>query len=161
MRSRSTVRSAARGGTGRSAARGNVRDLVRGTLRSTVVAAAALPMVACGLTAAWAAHPVPDPSVFLAVTGGHGGWIRSVRLQCRPAPHGQHPHAAQACAELGDAGGLVDALDPGGDHCRDARHDPVSASAQGAYTTRVAVHWSRDFPSLCALRAATGELFDF
>lgn len=81
-------------------------------------------------------------------------------LRC-DRPGGSHPRAGEACADLRRAGGDFDHLpgDPQAQFCT-LEYRPVIASARGVWEGR-SVRWAHTYGNRCALRVATGPVFDF
>jgi hypothetical protein len=82
-----------------------------------------------------------------------------VTLTCDPAG-GTHPHAADACTELGKAGGDFDKLPPTPNQMCPHIVQPVTASAEGTYRGKP-VGWSQTFNNTCEMNRATAPLFQF
>ncbi|MER7834942.1 subtilase-type protease inhibitor [Streptomyces sp. NPDC096040] len=117
-----------------------------------------------GLTAAAVCGPltgaaVAAPSTLyapsaLVLTTGHGTDAatatpeRAVTLNCAPAPSGTHPAAAQACAELGGAGGDFDALAPSTDVWCTKLYNPVVVTVEGVWQGK-RVSYERTFGNQC------------
>ncbi|MGP3978317.1 SSI family serine proteinase inhibitor [Streptomyces sp. 8N114] len=142
------------------------RHLVR-----TAMAAAALavPLLAAQTApAVGAASATPDGShkgdrktqgVFLSISGSGKASIRGLLLQCEPTPRGRHPKAAEACAALDKAHGNLAALPRKRGNCT-KQYAPVTVAAHGSHRKQ-AVNWKKTFPNACAMRLATGPVFDF
>ncbi|MFJ9632337.1 SSI family serine proteinase inhibitor [Streptomyces sp. NPDC101175] len=134
-------------------------------LRATLLAAALL--LAAGRAPVLAAprHGLQDDWLRLTVTRGDGpsGDPRDTRsvdprgtlLLCDP-PQG-HPHAAEACAELGAAGGDIDAIPAKSVLCP-MIYAPVTAQARGQWQGRP-VDYTRTFSNGCVMAARTGDVF--
>ncbi|MEU4966475.1 SSI family serine proteinase inhibitor [Streptomyces smyrnaeus] len=97
--------------------------------------------------------------VFLTISGSEKSAIRGVLLQCEPSPRGRHPKAAEACAAFDKTRGNLDALPGKRGHCT-MQHAPVTVAARGSHRGE-AVNWKKTFPNTCAMRQATGPVFDF
>jgi hypothetical protein len=118
------------------------------------------------LTAAVAAPLPVNPGTALRLSVIHGlvasqdGAISSYRallLTCDPAG-GEHPRAAQACAQLADSNGTFE---------RDAQdvmcteeYAPVTVEATGRWRGRL-VRFKKTYGNECDMTAHTGSLFDF
>ena len=122
-------------------------------------AAAVLAATAFMLAAAPAhAHPAaPDTGVLHLQVTDPEGLIAEAVLVC---PGGWfHPHGAQSCSQLAEAGGDIAAVPSGDGHCH-LMYRPVTVTAHG--------HWNGAFRSfearfgnLCqAVQATGGKLFD-
>ena len=127
-------------------------------LQGTVLAA--LVLLAAGQTPAQATaprHGVRGDWLYLTVTRGdsRSSDTRGTLLLCDP-PQG-HAHAAEACAELGAAGGDIDAVPAKGVMCP-MIYAPVTAHARGEWKGRP-VDYRRTFSNGCAMAARTGEVF--
>ncbi|MFF0430285.1 SSI family serine proteinase inhibitor [Streptomyces sp. NPDC004520] len=132
---------------------------------TTVLAAAGLLVVSLA-PAALAAVPV-DPAtrdahieLTVARTQGETESIGIVYLNCPGTPGQDHPHTAEACADLHAAGGNFDRL-PGTDRAFCANDaSPVTVTATGTYRGR-SVHWTHTYENDCDRQLATGLLFEF
>ncbi|WP_329259990.1 subtilase-type protease inhibitor [Streptomyces sp. NBC_01478] len=132
---------------------------VRATaLRGALLAAVVL--LAAGQAPARAAappHGVRGDWLYLTVTRGddRSSDTRGTLLLCDP-PQG-HAHAAEACAQLGAAGGDIDAVPAVGMICP-MIYAPVTARAHGEWKGRP-VEYARTFSNACVMAARTGEVF--
>ncbi|MEV2272973.1 SSI family serine proteinase inhibitor [Nonomuraea africana] len=71
-----------------------------------------------------------------------------------------HPKAQEACDALEAVGGTPSRLRPDGTVTCTMESDPVTATATGVWDRRLALYL-RSFGNRCALRAATGPVYDF
>ncbi|MFH8727067.1 SSI family serine proteinase inhibitor [Streptomyces termitum] len=81
---------------------------------------------------------------------------RTVSLRCDP-PAGDHPRAADACADLDASGGRIDRESTAA--CV-LLYDPVEVRAEGVWRGRP-VSFSRTYGNGCELAARTGAVFAF
>ncbi|HEY8982476.1 MAG TPA: SSI family serine proteinase inhibitor [Streptomyces sp.] len=88
---------------------------------------------------------------------GHSSDMRGTLLLCNDVPQG-HARAAEACAQLGRAGGDVGAVPPQGDAICTLEYAPVTARARGQWNGR-SVTYERTFGNKCQMLAATGAVF--
>jgi hypothetical protein len=102
-------------------------------------------------------HALQGDWLYLTVTRGdsRSSDTRGTLLLCDP-PQG-HAHAAEACAELGAAGGDIDAVPPTSVFCP-MIYAPVTAHARGEWKGRQ-VDYTRTFSNGCVLAARTGHVF--
>ncbi|MFC8953662.1 SSI family serine proteinase inhibitor [Streptomyces sp. NPDC057101] len=83
-----------------------------------------------------------------------------VFLNCPGKPGKDHPHTAEACADLHAANGNFYRL-PGQDTAVCANETgPVTVTADGTYKGRP-VHWERTFDNDCERQLATGLVYEF
>ncbi|MFJ5302491.1 SSI family serine proteinase inhibitor [Streptomyces sp. NPDC088350] len=133
------------------------RSLKASALRGALLAAVAL--LAAGQAPAQAAprHAAQGDWLYLTVTRGdsRSSDTRGTLLLCDP-PQG-HAHAAEACAELGAAGGDIDAIPAESVFCP-MIYAPVTAHARGEWKGRQ-VDYTRTFSNVCVMAARTGEVF--
>jgi hypothetical protein len=126
-------------------------------LRSALLAVVAL--LAAGQAPAQAAprHGVQGDWLYLTVTRGdsRSSDTRGTLLLCDPAQG--HAHAAEACAELGAAGGDIDAIPVKSVFCP-MIYAPVTAHARGEWKGRQ-VDYSKTFSNACVMAARTGSVF--
>ena len=126
-------------------------------LRSALLAVVAL--LAAGQAPAQAAprHGVQGDWLYLTVTRGdsRSSDTRGTLLLCDPAQG--HAHAAEACAELGAAGGDIDAIPVKSMFCP-MIYAPVTAHARGEWKGRQ-VDYSKTFSNACVMAARTGSVF--
>jgi hypothetical protein len=134
------------------------------TFRTTALRSALLPaalvLLAAGQAPSQATaphHGVRGDWLYLTVTRGdsRSSDTRGTLLLCDP-PQG-HAHAAEACAELGAAGGDIDAVPAKGVICP-MIYAPVTAHARGEWKGRP-VDYRRTFSNGCVMAARTGEVF--
>lgn len=102
-------------------------------------------------------HGIQGDWLYLTVTRGdsRSSDTRGTLLLCDP-PQG-HAHAAEACAQLGAAGGDIDSVPPEGTICP-MIYAPVTARAHGEWKGRP-VEYAKTFSNACALAARTGAVF--
>ncbi|MFF9344618.1 MULTISPECIES: SSI family serine proteinase inhibitor [unclassified Streptomyces] len=81
---------------------------------------------------------------------------RAVTLRCDPAG-GDHPRAAEACADLDATQGRVDRES---DTACVLLYDPVEVRAEGVWRGRP-VSFTRQYGNTCELNARTGAVFAF
>ncbi|MEV0088618.1 SSI family serine proteinase inhibitor [Saccharopolyspora sp. NPDC050642] len=84
---------------------------------------------------------------------------RTVTLTCDPA-RGEHPRATDACTELQRVDGKFERLDLGEPKSCTKESRPVNASAEGTWRGQP-VGYQVLLANPCALKAATGSVFDF
>ncbi|AEV82638.1 serine protease [Actinoplanes sp. SE50] len=108
-------------------------------------------------TAAPAAAARPESRLVLTYAG-ETGRPAAVRLTCDP-DGGEHPKAAQACAELGRVGADPRRLKPADRLCF-MLYQPVTAQLRGTWRGRP-VKWTQRFGNGCEMTRATGVLFAF
>jgi subtilisin inhibitor-like len=127
---------------------------------STIVGlAAAAALVAGGAAAAGPRDHTGYPSSKLTLSyQADAGFAAAVKLECDPAGGG-HPRPDLACAELAEAGGQVDRIEPDRRMCL-LVYAPVTAEITGDWRGTT-VTWSHTFGNTCEMRRATGELFTF
>ncbi|WP_030169032.1 SSI family serine proteinase inhibitor [Spirillospora albida] len=82
---------------------------------------------------------------------------RTITLFCDP-PHGPHPRAASACADLERGQGLID-HEPDDRMCA-AVYTPVVARAHGQWHGRQ-IRFRGEYGNSCVLHSRTGAIFDF
>lgn len=127
------------------------RLLGRAVVSTAFAAVALIPGIAS------AASGAGQSTFTLTVTDSRDS--RTVTLNCDPAS-GNHPHAAVACDELFRVDGQFERLDPGQPKNCTKESRKVDAFAEGTWRGRdVGFQVSRANP--CALKAATGSVFDF
>lgn len=119
-------------------------------LRGGLLAAAALLLATT--TPAPAAATSPGNWLYLTVTRRD---TRGTLLLCDP-PAG-HARAADACAELGAAGGDIGRIPPKDAICT-MQYAPVTVRARGEWSGRP-VAYERTFSNGCVLAARTGSVF--
>lgn len=126
-------------------------------LRGALLAVGVL--LAAGQVPAQAAprHDLQGDWLYLTVTRGdsRSSDTRGTLLLCDP-PQG-HAHAAEACAELGAAGGDIDAVPAKSVFCP-MIYAPVTAHARGEWKGHQ-VDYTRTFSNVCVMAARTGEVF--
>lgn len=123
---------------------------------STCVGAA----LAVALLPAAAMAEDPKPTTRLVIAVKEQGSKRIVaNLRCHP-PTGNHPHRADACAQIESAGGDFDSL-PGRQNVAACPkvYLPVKARANGLAEGRT-VNYVRTFPNRCEMGVATGSVFE-
>lgn len=129
----------------------------RASRASVLLAAVAL--LAVGQAPAQAAprYAVQGDWLYLTVTRGdsRSSDTRGTLLLCDP-PQG-HAHAAEACAELGAAGGDIDAIPAESVFCP-MIYAPVTAHARGEWNGHQ-VDSTRTFSNACGMAARTGSVF--
>jgi hypothetical protein len=84
---------------------------------------------------------------------------RTVTLNCDPTS-GNHPHADLACDELLAVDAQFQRLDPGRQQICTKESRKVEASAEGTWRGRP-IGYQVSVANPCALKAATGSVFDF
>jgi hypothetical protein len=127
------------------------------TVRSGLLAAAALLVTCTTPVPATASDPLTGDWLYLTVTqsGEKATAARSTLLQCDP-PHG-HARADQACAELGKAAGDIRAIPVKDGYCP-MNYAPVTARARGEWRGQP-VDYRQTFANACVMAARTGSVF--
>jgi hypothetical protein len=80
-------------------------------------------------------------------------------LGCEPAG-GTHPHAQEACEELGKVDGDFDALSVDPKRVCPLVYDPVTVTAEGWWHGRM-VQYAKTYGNVCQLEGTTGPVFQF
>jgi hypothetical protein len=129
------------------------RLLIRALVAGAVLVGATVP------SAAAVAAPAPSGQLHLSISAGTPpGQGRTAMLNCGP-PGGDHPHAAQACADLEAADGHFNAIQ-GDNHVCPMIYRPVTAQATGTWEGRQ-IDFSATYPNECQLQTSTGAVFQF
>ena len=129
-------------------------------LRPALTAAAALTALFAAVPAHASDASAPSSGgLFLTVSGDDSTWIRGVLLRCEPEPSGPHPHAAEACAAIDEAGGDLDALPVEQGICT-KEYAPVTVSASGVHRGRP-ISWHKTYANACTMAYSTGDVFRF
>lgn len=130
-------------------------------LRPAAAIAATLVSLAVAAPAHAADETAPERSsgVFLTVTGQDNAWVRGVLLDCVTQRPAHHPHAAEACAAIDEAGGDFDALSAKPGICT-KQYAPVSVSATGVHRGKP-VSWHKTYGNACEMGHSTGAVFRF
>jgi hypothetical protein len=128
------------------------------TVRDALTAALALLALASAPAGAAPRESAPDDWLHITVTRETAQSIdsRGTLLRCDP-PRG-HARSARACAELHEAEGDITRIPRKDVYCPMV-YAPVTASAHGEWNGRP-VSYERTFSNTCALRAATGAVFE-
>jgi hypothetical protein len=105
-------------------------------------------------------NPAPLGSHLVLHTSGGVSPERTVTLQCGPTG-GTHPNAAQACADVERASGVLQQM-PAGKPARACFmiYAPVTATAQGEWHGQP-MRFTQKYPNTCVMRDKTGSVFDF
>jgi Subtilisin inhibitor-like len=121
--------------------------------------ATALAGAVLALLPALPAQAAAPTDLRLSVTrpAGNTSGSNTVTLRCEPSG-GQHPRAAEACAELSRHDGAFDR--PAGDTACTLEYTPVVAHATGLWRGRP-VSFRREYSNSCVLRSHTGTIFQF
>lgn len=100
---------------------------------------------------------IPASTIVLTKSTEDAG-VRSVDLHCEPA-RGKHPKAQAACEDLLLTDGHVQAVQHSGSFCT-LEYRPVHVTAIGSWRGE---HRTYDhvYSNACAMRAATGSVFQF
>ncbi|MBZ3905658.1 MULTISPECIES: protease inhibitor [Streptomyces] len=126
----------------------------------------------CGpLTGSALAAPEPAVSGLyapsaLVLTTGHGETAatvtpeRAVTLTCAPKASGTHPAPVDACAELRDSGGDLDALSRGAGAKCTKQYDPVIVTVHGVWQGK-RVAYERVFANECLKNSGASVLYAF
>lgn len=101
---------------------------------------------------------VPGADLELSVTNS-SGYTYSADLTCLPTG-GTHSNPWFACAELKQAGGDLNNLEPQGWRTCTKEYNPVILSANGHWKGQE-VTWSRMFGNECTGHQQTAGIFDF
>lgn len=122
---------------------------------SGALLAVALPFAVTGVASA-----STETSYLTLTVAAPEGAATTVELECEPAG-GTHPDAKAACEELVLAQGDFAALAAQQEltACT-LEYQPVIVVADGAWRGEP-VTWDSDFGNRCALRSATGTVFEF
>ncbi|MEI5523137.1 protease inhibitor [Streptomyces brasiliscabiei] len=115
----------------------------------------------------------PEPAVAglyapsaLVLTTGHGETAatvtpeRAVTLTCAPKASGTHPAPVDACAELRDSGGDLDALSRGAGVKCTKQYDPVVVTVHGVWQGK-RVAYERVFANECLKNSGASVLYAF
>ncbi|MEV0700750.1 SSI family serine proteinase inhibitor [Saccharopolyspora sp. NPDC050389] len=129
------------------------RLLGRGAVSIVFAAAVLVP----GVASATSDDGAGQSTLKLTVTESQKS--RTVTLTCDPAS-GEHPRASDACEELQQVDGKFERLDPGEPKTCTKESRQVSASAEGTWRGQP-VGYQVKLANPCALKAATGSVFDF
>jgi hypothetical protein len=129
---------------------------ITNALRGGLLAAA---LLTAGAAPAQASHQETFSGDWLYLTVTHGdarsGSTRGTLLLCDP-PQG-HTRAAEACDQLGAAGGDIDRIPAMAAICP-MIHAPVTAYARG-WWHGMPVHYTRTFANECEMATLTGTVF--
>ncbi|MBB5154898.1 SSI family serine proteinase inhibitor [Saccharopolyspora phatthalungensis] len=125
--------------------------------RAVVSIAFAAAVLVPGAASAESGNDEGQTTFKLTVTELHES--RTVTLNCYPAS-GNHPRAASACDELLQADGKFEQLGSGQPKTCTKESRKVSASAEGTWRGQE-VGYQVTLANPCALKAATGSVFDF
>ncbi|MFG2650498.1 SSI family serine proteinase inhibitor [Streptomyces sp. NPDC048436] len=128
-------------------------------LQAAAAAALISLAVAAPAQASGEAAPGRSDGVFLTVSGDGNAWVRGVLLNCETQQAGHHPHAAEACAAIGEADGEFDALPAKSGICT-KQYAPVTVSATGTYRGRP-VSWHKTYGNACEMGYSTSAVFRF
>ncbi|WP_416967760.1 SSI family serine proteinase inhibitor [Streptomyces sp. 4F14] len=123
-----------------------------------LVLAAALTLTALTAPAQAAQSALPGNWLQISVTKnkGQSSDMRGTLLVCNDVPQG-HAKAAEACAQLAEAGGDIGAVPPRDIMCT-LEYAPVTARARGQWDGK-SVHYEKTFDNKCQMGAETGDVF--
>jgi hypothetical protein len=136
--------------------------------RRSIVIVGASTVVVAGLVTAGIAHarsadedvPAGQPHGMFGLTvTPHGGAPTTVALSCDPLG-GNHPHPAEACADLAKVDGQIGHIQPRTGEMCPTFIAPVHAQAVGRWGS-TPVDYDRTWGNACELRRATGAVFAF
>mgnify|MGYP001188783792 CR=1 FL=1 len=131
--------------------------LLRGALLASLVAVPALVSGVAVEPAAATGTPAGDTALEVSVS--RDGAVRVTNLECHPAG-GDHPKAAEACAQLEAVDGNFHALDQRGASPCTLQYAPVTVKAHGTWKGRT-VQYEQTFSNDCVRISKTGAVFEF
>jgi Subtilisin inhibitor-like len=136
--------------------------------RRGIVAVAASTAVIAGLVTAGIAHarssdegvpPGQPKGMFTLGVTPNNSVQSTVVLACDPTD-GNHPHPAEACADLAKVDGQIANIKPTQGEMCPHYVAPVRATAVGRWGS-TPINYDHTFPNACEMRRATGAVFAF
>ncbi|MEU3148078.1 MULTISPECIES: subtilase-type protease inhibitor [unclassified Streptomyces] len=136
---------------------------MRNTARWATTIGLTAAAVCASLSGAASAAPGSAPSALyapsaLVLSMGHGESAmavtpeRAVTLTCAPGPSGTHPAAADACGELAEVNGDLQALAPREGVFCTHQYDPVVVTVDGVWQGQ-RLSYERTFANECVMNA--------